>query len=50
MSLTKNYGWTTEHGPSSCGYLAPAIMGVLEEIQPRRVLDWVAGTAPCAAP
>lgn len=43
MSVTKDYGWTSERGPTSCGYIAPTILGLLEDLKPGRVLDLGAG-------
>lgn len=43
MRLTEDYGWTSEQGPTSCGYIVPAIFDILRELQPRRVLDLGAG-------
>lgn len=43
MALAKDYGWTSERGPTSCGYIAPTILGLLKDLKPGRVLDLGAG-------
>lgn len=39
----ENYGWHSSHNTYSCGYVAPAILSVLERLKLRRVLDLGAG-------
>lgn len=43
--ITKDYGWVSEKGPTSCGYIAPAILRLLAgfAVKPRRILDLGAG-------
>lgn len=50
MNITENYGWQSEQGPTSCAYIAPAVLRALRELKPRRVLDLGAGNgALCRA-
>jgi len=42
-NVVTEYGWDTEQGPQSCGYLAPRILTVLKELAVKRVLDLGAG-------
>ncbi len=34
-----NYGWSTAKGPTSCGYIAPKIIEILNNLRAHRVLD-----------
>jgi 2-polyprenyl-3-methyl-5-hydroxy-6-metoxy-1,4-benzoquinol methylase len=42
-NVVDNYGWTTDRGPQSCGYIAPEVLRVLKKLGARRVLDLGAG-------
>ena len=42
-NVVRDYGWSSAEGPHSCGYIAPRILEILRELQPRRVLDLGAG-------
>ena len=37
------YGWSSDQGPHSCGYLAPVVLAWLRELRPRNVIDLGAG-------
>jgi 2-polyprenyl-3-methyl-5-hydroxy-6-metoxy-1,4-benzoquinol methylase len=37
------YGWTSAAGPTSCGYIAPRVISVLQSLQVKRVLDLGSG-------
>jgi 2-polyprenyl-6-hydroxyphenyl methylase/3-demethylubiquinone-9 3-methyltransferase len=39
----ENYGWNSDQGPHSCGYLSPVVLAWLEKLQPGKVLDLGAG-------
>lgn len=43
--VTKDYGWISERGPTSCGYIAPAMLRLLAgfSVKPKQVLDLGAG-------
>ncbi len=43
MAITKDYGWRSEQGPTSCTYIQPAVLDALRPLKPRRVLDLGAG-------
>ena len=43
MTITKDYGWRSEQGPTSCSYIQPAVLDALRPLKPRRVLDLGAG-------
>lgn len=43
MTITKDYGWRSEQGPTSCTYIQPAVFDALRRLKPRRVLDLGAG-------
>jgi len=34
-----NYGWETDGAPQSCEYIAPFIVGLIDQYQPQSVLD-----------
>jgi 2-polyprenyl-3-methyl-5-hydroxy-6-metoxy-1,4-benzoquinol methylase len=38
-----DYGWDTAEGPHSCGYIAPKVMSMLEQLKIKRVLDLGSG-------
>ncbi len=38
-NVVDDYGWSSEQGPHSCGYIAPRILDVLKRINVKRVLD-----------
>jgi len=42
-NVVDNYGWSSEQGPQSCGYIAPRILELLNELGVKRVLDLGAG-------
>jgi len=42
-NLVTDYGWDTESGPDSCGYIAPKIIDILRSLQVKRVADIGAG-------
>jgi 2-polyprenyl-3-methyl-5-hydroxy-6-metoxy-1,4-benzoquinol methylase len=42
-NVVDNYGWSSEQGPQSCGYIAPRILELLNELGIKRVLDLGAG-------
>lgn len=42
-NVVSDYGWDTEQGPQSCGYITPGILVVLKELAVKRVLDLGAG-------
>ncbi|WP_448214112.1 class I SAM-dependent methyltransferase [Colwellia sp. MEBiC06753] len=42
-NVVEDYGWSSNEGPHSCGYIAPRILKILSEIAPSRVLDIGAG-------
>lgn len=44
-----SYGWKAADGPDSCGYIAPAILKILSELGPKRVLDLGCGNGALAA-
>ena len=39
MTITKDYGWRSEQGPTSCTYIQPAVFDALRPLKPRPVLD-----------
>ena len=41
--VVETYGWTSTAGPHSCGYVAPAILSLLDKLEPKRVLDLGSG-------
>ncbi len=42
-NIVEDYGWTTPHGPESCGYITPEVLALLKGLRVRRVLDLGAG-------
>jgi 2-polyprenyl-3-methyl-5-hydroxy-6-metoxy-1,4-benzoquinol methylase len=42
-NIVENYGWSSAQGPQSCGYIAPRILKVLEQLRVNRVVDLGAG-------
>lgn len=38
-NVVNDYGWSSEQGPQSCGYITPRILEVLKSIKVERVLD-----------
>lgn len=42
-NVVADYGWSSDQGPHSCGYIAPRILQVLDTLRVRRVLDLGAG-------
>ncbi|PTB20589.1 SAM-dependent methyltransferase [Trinickia symbiotica] len=48
-NAVEDYGWATESGPESCGYVAPRILELLGVLDVRRVLDIGAGNGALCA-
>lgn len=48
-NVVDNYGWSSEQGPQSCGYIAPRILELLNELKVKRVLDLGAGNGALCA-
>ena len=48
-NTVSNYGWSTDEGPQSCGYIAPHVLKVLAKLGVRRVLDLGAGNGALCA-
>jgi 2-polyprenyl-3-methyl-5-hydroxy-6-metoxy-1,4-benzoquinol methylase len=42
-NVVDTYGWASATGPQSCGYLAPAILALLDKLGAKRVLDLGSG-------
>lgn len=42
-NLVDDYGWQTESGPQSCGYITPKIISILKSLDSQRVADIGAG-------
>jgi 2-polyprenyl-3-methyl-5-hydroxy-6-metoxy-1,4-benzoquinol methylase len=42
-NIVDDYGWASDQGPQSCGYIAPRILELLKQLNVRRVLDLGAG-------
>lgn len=42
-NVVDDYGWNSESGPESCGYIAPRVVDLLKRIDAKRVLDLGAG-------
>ena len=38
-NVVDEYGWSSEQGPHSCGYITPRILDVLKSIKVKRILD-----------
>jgi 2-polyprenyl-3-methyl-5-hydroxy-6-metoxy-1,4-benzoquinol methylase len=48
-NIVDNYGWASDQGPQSCGYIAPRIFELLKQLNVRRVLDLGAGNGALCA-
>lgn len=49
-NAVEDYGWSSDQGPQSCGYIAPRILAILRRLDVARVLDLGAGNgALCAS-
>jgi len=48
-NVVEDYGWSSDQGPHSCGYITPRILQVLDSLQIRRVLDLGAGNGTLCA-
>lgn len=42
-NMVDDYGWASDQGPQSCGYIAPRIIDLLKQLKVKRVLDLGAG-------
>ncbi len=42
-NIVDDYGWASDQGPQSCGYIAPRILELLKQLNVKRVLDLGAG-------
>lgn len=42
-NLVEDYGWKSDTGPQSCGYITPKILEILQEVHAKRVVDIGAG-------
>ena len=48
-NIVNDYGWSSEQGPQSCGYIAPRILELLKQLNVKRVLDLGAGNGALCA-
>ena len=48
-NIIENYGWDTVTGPESCGYIAPEILDILENLKVKRVCDLGSGNGALVA-
>ena len=48
-NIVDDYGWSSDQGPQSCGYIAPRIFELLKQLNVKRVLDLGAGNGALCA-
>jgi 2-polyprenyl-3-methyl-5-hydroxy-6-metoxy-1,4-benzoquinol methylase len=48
-NIVDNYGWSSDQGPQSCGYIAPRILDLLKQLNVKRVLDLGSGNGALCA-
>lgn len=48
-NIVVDYGWSSDQGPQSCGYIAPRILELLNQLNVKRVLDIGAGNGTLCA-
>jgi 2-polyprenyl-3-methyl-5-hydroxy-6-metoxy-1,4-benzoquinol methylase len=48
-NIVDDYGWASDQGPQSCGYIAPRILELLKQLNVKRVLDLGAGNGALCA-
>lgn len=48
-NIVDDYGWASDQGPQSCGYIAPRILDLLKQLKVKRVLDLGAGNGALCA-
>ena len=48
-NIVDDYGWDSDQGPQSCGYIAPRILYLLTQLNVKRVLDIGAGNGALCA-
>jgi 2-polyprenyl-3-methyl-5-hydroxy-6-metoxy-1,4-benzoquinol methylase len=48
-NIVDDYGWSSDQGPQSCGYIAPRILELLKQLNVKRVLDLGAGNGALCA-
>lgn len=42
-NVVENYGWVSDEGPHSCGYITPRILSILKRLGVKRILDLGSG-------
>jgi len=47
--VVADYGWSTDRGPPSCGYITPRVVEILARLRVRRVLDLGSGNGALCA-
>ena len=48
-NIVDDYGWSSDQGPQSCGYITPRILDLLKQLNVKRVLDLGAGNGALCA-
>lgn len=48
-NIVEDYGWASDQGPQSCGYITPRILALLKQLNVKRVLDLGAGNGALCA-
>ena len=48
-NVVDDYGWSTEQGPQSCGYISPKILQILKSLAVTRIMDLGAGNGSLCA-
>lgn len=48
-NIVDDYGWASDQGPQSCGYITPRILELLKQLNVKRVLDLGAGNGALCA-